>query len=317
MHTIRPRWLSSDEYPFTIHHLDLTDGPVAYVDEGDGPTLLFVHAGMWSFVFRDVITRLRPHFRCVTLDFPGFGLSPAGTRALRLGGLADALTEFVTTLDLRDVTIVAHDLGGPVALTMAAQHRHRIAGLVLANTFAWTPDRRALRLMLRLVGSRPMQAVGGATNLVPRLTSTAYGVGRHLSPAGRRVFMGPFADRRVTRRFHTLMGSVLEEQGLTDRVARAAHTVLNDLPVLTIFGEHNDPFGFQERHAATFPDHTGVVVAGGNHFPMTDDPDLFADSVRRWHARRLAHDATTGASSASSGDARGSDACADRSGTAR
>jgi pimeloyl-ACP methyl ester carboxylesterase len=284
MDPFRPRWLSPDEYPFTIRHLELDSGAVAYVDEGDGPTLLFVHAGMWSFVFRDAIARLRPTFRCVTLDFPGYGLSPAGRREPRLGDLADVLDAFVTTLDLRDVTVIAHDLGGPVALTMAARHVDRVVGLVLANTFAWTPDRRALRGMLRLVGSRPMQAVGAATNLVPRLTSTRFGVGRHLSPAGRAAFLGPFADRAVRRRFHALLGSVLTERTLTDRVAQAAGTVLNGLPALTIFGEHNDPFGFQDRHAATFPDHTGVVIPGGNHFPMTDDPDVFAASVRDWHA---------------------------------
>lgn len=287
MNDTRPEWLPRDQYPFNVRRLDLTDGPVAYIDEGEGPTLLFVHAGMWSFVFRDVIMRLRSEFRCVTLDFPGYGLAPAGARDLSLRDLSGVLAEFVAALDLTDVTVVAHDLGGPVALAMAARERRRIAGLVLANTFAWTPDRRALRLMLRLVGGRTLQAVGAATNLVPRLTSTRFGVGRHLSAAGRVAFLGPFADRAVRRRFHTLMTSTLADPDLTDGVAQAARTTLNGLPVLTIFGERNDPFGFQERHAATFPDHHGVVVAGGNHFPMMDDPDLFAASVRDWHASRV------------------------------
>jgi pimeloyl-ACP methyl ester carboxylesterase len=289
MDTIRPRWLTPAEYPYTIRRVHLSGASVTYIDEGKGPTLLFVHAGMWSFVFRDVIARLRPHFRCVTLDFPGFGLSPAVARELTVADLADVLDEFATTLDLRAVTCVTHDLGGPVALTTAARQRDRVAGLVLANTFAWTPDRRALRAMLRLVGSAPMQWLGATTNLVPRLAATAAGVGRHLSSAGRAAFLGPFADRAVTRRFHALMGSTLDDPVTTDRVARAARTILNDLPVLTIFGERNDPFGFQARHAATFPDHTGVVVPGGNHFPMMDDPDLFATSLRRWHASRVAH----------------------------
>jgi pimeloyl-ACP methyl ester carboxylesterase len=292
MDTIRPRWLTPDAYPFTVRHVELSGGPVAYVDEGAGPTLVFVHAGMWSFVFRDVIARLRPHVRCVTLDFPGYGLSPATADDLTLADLADVLDEFLTTLDLRGVTVVAHDLGGPVALAAAARRRTRVAGLVLANTFAWTPDTWALRAMLRTMGSAPMQRFGAATNLVPRLTATRFGVGRHLSPEGRAAFLGPFVDRAVRRRFHALMGSVLRERDLTDRVANATRTVLNDLPVLTIFGERNDPFGFQQRHAATFPDHTAVVVARGNHFPMMDDPDLFATAVRHWHQHRVARGAT-------------------------
>lgn len=283
----RPSWLSHDVFPFTVRRADLPGGTVSYVDEGDGPPLLFVHAGMWSFVFRDVIARLRADFRCVALDFPGFGLAPAADRELSLADHVDVLTSFVTARDLAGVTVVAHDLGGPVALAMAADQRHRVRALVLANTFAWTPDTPGLRAMLGAVGSRPMQAIGAATNLVPALSSTRFGVGRHLSADARRAFRGPFADRAVRRRFHALLRAALREPELTDGVERATRTVLRDLPVLTIFGERNDPFGFQRRHAATFPDHTGVVVAGGNHFPMADDPDLFATTVRAWHAERV------------------------------
>jgi len=52
--------------------------------------------------------------------------------------------------------------------------------------------------------------------------------------------------------------------------------------VLPIFGEKNDPFGFQRRHEATFADHRGLVIAEGNHFPMLGDPDLFANTLRAW-----------------------------------
>jgi pimeloyl-ACP methyl ester carboxylesterase len=97
------------------------------------------------------------------------------------------------------------------------------------------------------------------------------------------------------------MASTLADPDLTDDVTQAVATTLNHLPVLTIFGERNDPFGFQGRHAATFPDHHGVVVRGGNHFPMMDDPDLFATSVRDWHAGRVARVSDTGAAASTAG----------------
>lgn len=109
----RPPWLPRAQYPFTVRRRDEPGGAVAYVDEGTGPTLLFVHAGLWSFVFRDVITRLRADFRCVTLDFPGFGLASPTAGDPSIADLAGVLTTFVTGLGLRDVTVVAHDLGGP------------------------------------------------------------------------------------------------------------------------------------------------------------------------------------------------------------
>jgi haloalkane dehalogenase len=240
---------------------------------------------MWSFVFRDVITRLRTDFRCVALDFPGFGLAPPADDDPSIADLADVLTAFVTGLDLRAATVIAHDLGGPVALATAAALPERVHGLVLANTFAWTPDHRGLRAMLRMVGGRAAETVGVTTNVVALLTSTRFGVGRHLDRAGRAAFRGPFRDRDVRRRFHRLMASTLDSPAFTDSVDHAVTTVLADRPVLTVFGERNDPLGFQARIAARFADHEGVVVGRGNHFPMMDDPDLFASSVRDWHRR--------------------------------
>lgn len=78
------------------------------------------------------------------------------------------------------------------------------------------------------------------------------------------------------------MRDALESDATYERIEAATAGVLNDRPVLTIFGERNDPFGFQDRHHAIFPNHEGVVVPKGNHFPMMDAPDLFADSVRGW-----------------------------------
>ena len=90
----RPDWLSRDVWPFTVNTLLVAgpDGPhrVAYTDVGSGPTLLFSHAGQWSFVWRDVIVDLADDFRCIAYDSLGSGLSdrvPAGEQ--RLDGLVE------------------------------------------------------------------------------------------------------------------------------------------------------------------------------------------------------------------------------------
>lgn len=65
-HTIeRPSWLPPEEFPFRLQSLPLASGDVSYIDEGEGPTLLFVHAGLWSFIWRDVIIGLRKDFRTI------------------------------------------------------------------------------------------------------------------------------------------------------------------------------------------------------------------------------------------------------------
>jgi len=61
-----------------------------------------------------------------------------------------------------------------------------------------------------------------------------------------------------------------------------ALAALRDVPVLTIFGERNDPFRFQAEWRRRFPAAEQVVVPNGNHFPMCDHPGLVAASIRRW-----------------------------------
>ena len=103
-----------------------------------GPALLFVSAGQWSFMFRDVIVRLRGQFRCLTLDFPGCGLSPdAPGHDHSVRANAQILEGFIDALDLQDITMAVHDVGGPLGFLVAARRPQRFRALVISNTFGW------------------------------------------------------------------------------------------------------------------------------------------------------------------------------------
>src|SRR5712672_1617786 len=71
----RPDWLSSSAWTWPTYAISHDAGRIAVTDVGQGPALLFVHVGSWSFVWRDVIMHLQNDFRCVALDAPGCGLS--------------------------------------------------------------------------------------------------------------------------------------------------------------------------------------------------------------------------------------------------
>ena len=65
-------------------------------------------------------------------------------------------------------------------------------------------------------------------------------------------------------------------------VESALGTMLSDKPMLTVYGERNDPFGFQPRFKSMFPHAHEYVVPGGNHFPMCDDAAGIAKAITRW-----------------------------------
>src|SRR5215831_8345477 len=72
----RPDWLSRRLFPFESRFLSAEGTRFHYVDEGGGPTLLFLHGGpMSSFMWRHSLGVLRHRHRCVAVDLPGLGLS--------------------------------------------------------------------------------------------------------------------------------------------------------------------------------------------------------------------------------------------------
>ena len=127
-----------EERLFSGRSIEIEGRPIRYVDEGEGPLLLFVQAGTGSFLWRDVIVRLRGRFRCVALDVLGAGQSPAlECGLLDLDGLWRTLESFVEALDLHALTLVLHDLGGPIGLGIAPRLHDRIRVLIIAESFGW------------------------------------------------------------------------------------------------------------------------------------------------------------------------------------
>jgi pimeloyl-ACP methyl ester carboxylesterase len=126
------------DHPFSGRSIEIDGRPIHYVDEGGGSPLLFVQAGTGSSLWGDVIVRLRDGFRCVALDVLRIGSPRVPEGGLHdLGDLSRILGSFVEALDLHDLTLVLHDLGGPVGLGIAPRLHNRIRALIVAESFGW------------------------------------------------------------------------------------------------------------------------------------------------------------------------------------
>lgn len=280
----RPPWLTAEAWPFPTAALATPAGQIAVTDIGSGPALLFVHVGSWSFVWRDLLLELSPHYRCVTFDAPGSGLSAQPHSSVTLRGAARAVGSVIEALDLRAVTMVFHDVGGPVALAAAAEHPERISGLVAVNAIGWRPTGIALRGMLGLVGSTPARTLGGLSGWLARLSASSFGAGRHWTRNDRRVFLAGL-NRPARRNIHRYLNALRKENDLLQRAETALSEDLAHLPLLTVFGSRNDPFGFGKRWKQFFPAAEQRIVPGGNHYPMGDAPEAIAEWIRHWHAQ--------------------------------
>ena len=289
----RPEWLARDEYPFASRFIDIEGEQVHYIDEGRGPTLLFVHAGpAWSFIYRHVIEELRGDFRCLAIDFPASGASPASpTYRPSLRSASAIFDAFVRALDLRNVTLVVHDLGGPVALDVATRMPDRFVGIVATDSFVWPLAGRHPRVarMLRLVSSRPFVLANDVANLIGRVETLEYGAGRGLSAEGRTTFLAPLRDRRARRAAVAMLGDAARDNAFLEHLDTALPVALSQRPVLLVFGENSPTMheNFPRRWMERFRRSRLVIVPHAHHFPMTDAPDVVASAIRAWYRETL------------------------------
>jgi len=132
-------------WPFEARYSDAAGFPMHYVEEGAGPeTLLLLHGEpTWSYLFRSQIPLWAQSARVVAVDHMGFGKSAApANRSYWLQDHIDNLARFVLSEDLRDLTLVMHDFGGPVGMGLAIRHPDRVKRIVSVNgpTPAGQPD---------------------------------------------------------------------------------------------------------------------------------------------------------------------------------
>ena len=143
-------------YGFESRFVDHGGFRQAYLDEGEGPPVVFVHGNpTWSFYWRTLITALAPARRCLAVDHVGCGFSDAPADEDYDYTLPRRIDDLETVLEAAGVegpvTLCVHDWGGAIGLGWAARHPERVERLVISNTAAFAmPPGKGLPGALRV-----------------------------------------------------------------------------------------------------------------------------------------------------------------------
>ena len=108
-----------------------------YLDEGEGDPVLCLHGEpTWAFLYRKMIPGLSSVARVVAPDYFGFGRSdkPLDQSWYTFDRHCASIARLVEELDLRGLTVVVQDWGGPIGLRLAVEQPERVARLVILNT---------------------------------------------------------------------------------------------------------------------------------------------------------------------------------------
>jgi haloalkane dehalogenase len=257
-----------------------------YVDEGEGDPILLLHGEPTSsFLWRAIIPQLPG--RKVAPDLIGFGESdkPEDVGWYSYDRHVASVTQLVDSLDLRDLTLVVHDWGGPIGLRWAVEHPDRVARLVVLNTGVGggrAPSETWLRFRTAV------RSAGGALD-IGRLI--AAGTVNGLPDDVRATYDGYFPtpeSKAGALAFPELVPAEPDHPNAEpmNRVAEALRSF--DKPALVVWGADDPvlPLQIAELFVALLPNAQGpVAIPGAGHFLQEDTPDEVATAINAFLAR--------------------------------
>jgi pimeloyl-ACP methyl ester carboxylesterase len=313
--TPEARFADLPDFPYAAHFQEVDGLRMAYVDEGprDGQVVLLLHGEpSWSYLYRKMIPILtHAGYRVIAPDMIGMGRSDKPIQFTDYTYLHHVrwVGEFITALDLHDVTAFVQDWGSLIGLRVIGDHPDRFARVVVGNgrlpvlpagikpvtipeplvsNDEWTlpfhadapeipvtpspfvPSRFVQWVVFALAGSQLR-----ASDVIDALTTT------HLSPAELAAYDAPFPDRiHMTgpRVFPSLINTISETP--TNQGAREVFNAWTK-PLLTLFGRRDPNLGtdaIQAEMRDTVPGAVGQphhAYPDAGHFVQEDvGPDL-------------------------------------------
>jgi pimeloyl-ACP methyl ester carboxylesterase len=269
-------------------------GPASYIDTGGpGRVALFVHGlGTSSYLWRHVIDQVDGQRRCVAVDLPLHGQTPAAAdQDFTLPGFARFLAEFCEGLELTDIDLVANDTGGAISQVFATGHPELLHTLTLTNCEAH--NNLPPKVLLPAVWLAHMRL---AARISPRLLRDVrrgrkrfYGLGyqdiENLPEDLARFWLeSQFATPELARQNQRIMTSLHARDLLAIEPALARLQV----PTLIVWGTGDKFFRLKWAYwlRDTIPGATEVVELSGARifFPDERATELTAALRRHWDA---------------------------------
>lgn len=261
---------------------------IHYVDEADGPPILFVHGlgGQLHHFRHTLFPAIGTGFRLVALDRPGSGYSTRVSSGARISEQARLIAEFIAATGLEKPLLVGHSLGGAIALRVALDHPASISGLALISPlthFVPTPPKEFGGLYIR---SPLVRRLVANTLAVPMGLKTAqqtldFVFGPQPVPQDYAISGGGFLGLRPSHFHATSSDLVAVEQDLPGQVERYGEITL---PVGILFGSR-DRVLHHTRHGLAMEGRIeGIdieILEGVGHMPQFVEADRVAAFVRR------------------------------------
>jgi haloalkane dehalogenase len=272
-------------FPFKPNYVEQDGLRMHYVDEGRGDGVLLLHGEpTWSFLYRKMMPRLAQVARVLAPDYFGFGRSdkPVERDWYTYDRHYSSIERFVEQLDLRGLTVVVHDWGGPIGLRLAVERPERVQRLVITQTGVFagrapSPEWLRFRDMVRRVGTEfqagRLVQTASVTELADDVVA-AYDAPYPVPESKTGPLM--FPELVPTEPDHPSAENMVE-------VRDALRSW--DRPALIVFSDSDPIFSPRvgERFADLIPGaQRAETLTGAGHFLQEDRGEELGERIARW-----------------------------------
>jgi pimeloyl-ACP methyl ester carboxylesterase len=276
-------WLNKSEYPFTSTYFTINEQQLHYIDEGKGETLLFVHGTpSWSFDYRNIIKKLKENYRCVAIDHIGFGLSDKPRQYdYSTQNHSRTLEKFILEKQLKDITLIVHDFGGPIGLNFAIHYPEKIKNLVILNSWLWSSENDRDYIKLKKVLKSPLLPfLYRYLNFSPKFILPQSFGDNKLPKNILKQYTKPFADNTQRNGTLAFAKSLLTDQNWFEELWNKRNSI-SDKPTLIIWGMKDSvikPHNLDKFHNG-FTNSKTVKLETSGHFPQEEQPEKVINAI--------------------------------------
>jgi len=283
LRTPEDRFTNLPGFNYKPNYVEVEGLRMAYYEAGKGDPILCLHGEpMWGYLYRRMIPTLAKAGRVIVPDLIGFGRSdkPVAENAYSYKSHVRWMKQFLSSLDLNNITIIAQDWGGSIGLRLVAEASERFKRAVMMNT-----------------GIANGMAFGDAFLAWRRFsqdqvfmdvpTLVKFSLQRKMSDAEYDAYGAPFPSKEYGRGnlvFPRLVPIRPDHPGTCDNLNAIEKLKQLDIPAFLLWGDKDDitRLGVYSLKSIFKKANDPVIIPGAGHFIQEDAGEDVAARITEW-----------------------------------
>ncbi|PLS08575.1 alpha/beta fold hydrolase [Neobacillus cucumis] len=250
--------------------ISLKDSTITYIDKGAGKPIVLLHGFCGSSKYwSEVIPVLSENFRVIAPDLPGHGGSTMAQENNTISDLADIIKELTDKLNVGQVTMFGHSLGGYITLAFAEKYSDSLNGFSLVHSTAFPDSEEAKKgrttnmEKVKQEGIKPL-----IDGLVPKLFSPDHLEESYVETAKEIGYQTP------------PQGAIQTLHAMKERPDRNYVLESSSIPVLLIAGEQDQIIPAEKTFSVSKANIKQTIIKDSGHMSMYEKPADLIEAIK-------------------------------------